>query len=131
MGRLCLGLAEERLVPFEASRHIVYTDDRPRAFHDISPVGGLNPKELVQGLRHTLVPRLLVRGTARSFGEDVGASGDGANYSCATPVWSTGTKVSNCRLTHCNHHPDAQLSFHVRHYQQSGVVHSVVYRETN
>src|SRR5207245_3097642 len=32
-------LAEERLVPFEASRHIAYADDRPRAFHDISPVG--------------------------------------------------------------------------------------------
>ena len=39
MARLCLGLAEERLVPFEASRHIVYADDRPGAFHDISPVG--------------------------------------------------------------------------------------------
>src|SRR5712671_1241418 len=39
MARLCLGLAEERLVPFEASRHIAYADDRPRAFHYISPVG--------------------------------------------------------------------------------------------
>src|SRR6266487_3473118 len=39
MARWCLGLAEERLVPFEASRHIGYADDRPRAFHDISPVG--------------------------------------------------------------------------------------------
>src|SRR4030081_1415514 len=28
MGRLCPGLAEQRLVPFEASRHIAYTDDR-------------------------------------------------------------------------------------------------------
>jgi hypothetical protein len=37
MARLCLGLAEERLVPFEATRHIAYTDDRPGAFHDISP----------------------------------------------------------------------------------------------
>jgi hypothetical protein len=37
MGRLCLGLAEERLVPFEATRHIAYTDDCPGAFHDISP----------------------------------------------------------------------------------------------
>src|ERR1700681_1539837 len=35
----CLGLGEERLVPFEATRHIAYADDRPRAFHDISPVG--------------------------------------------------------------------------------------------
>src|SRR5205807_2357203 len=38
MARLCLGLAEERLVPFEATRHIAYADDRPSAFHDISPV---------------------------------------------------------------------------------------------
>src|SRR5713226_1812974 len=38
MARSCLGLAEERLVPFEASRHIAYADDRPRAFHDISLV---------------------------------------------------------------------------------------------
>ena len=36
MVRSCLGLAEERLVPFEATRHIVYADDRPRAFHDMS-----------------------------------------------------------------------------------------------
>src|SRR2546422_775509 len=42
MGRLCLGLAEERLVPFEATRHIAYADDRPGAFHDISPVGHIN-----------------------------------------------------------------------------------------
>src|SRR5260370_26031852 len=34
-----LRLAEERLVPFEATRHIAYADDRPGAFHDISPVG--------------------------------------------------------------------------------------------
>jgi hypothetical protein len=34
-----LGLAEERLVPLEATRHIAYADDRPGAFHDISPVG--------------------------------------------------------------------------------------------
>ena len=39
MGGLCLGLAEERLVPFEATQHITYADDRPGAFHDISPVG--------------------------------------------------------------------------------------------
>src|SRR5438046_7316560 len=39
MAGSCLGLAEERLVPFEASRHIAYADDRPGAFHDISPVG--------------------------------------------------------------------------------------------
>src|SRR5712664_910025 len=39
MARLCLRLAEERLVPFEATRHIAYADDRPGAFHDISPVG--------------------------------------------------------------------------------------------
>src|SRR5256712_11032717 len=40
MARSCLGLAKERLVPFEATRHIAYADDRPGAFHDISP-GGL------------------------------------------------------------------------------------------
>src|SRR5258705_7950031 len=38
MARSCLGLAKERLVPFEASRHVAHADDRPRAFHDISPV---------------------------------------------------------------------------------------------
>src|SRR2546425_3635297 len=43
MARSCLGLAEERLVPFEATRHIAYADDRPGAFHDISPVG-LTPR---------------------------------------------------------------------------------------
>ena len=42
MVRLCLGLAEERLVPFEATRHIAYADDRPGAFHDISRVGLTN-----------------------------------------------------------------------------------------
>ena len=36
MAGSCLGLAEERPVPFEASRHIAYADDRPGAFHDIS-----------------------------------------------------------------------------------------------
>src|ERR1700730_6561580 len=35
MARSCLGLAEERLVPFEATRHIGYADDRPSAFHDV------------------------------------------------------------------------------------------------
>src|SRR5713226_8615977 len=39
MGGSCLGLAKERLVPFEATRHITYADDRPRSFHNISPVG--------------------------------------------------------------------------------------------
>jgi hypothetical protein len=33
MVRSCLGLAEERLVPFEATRHIADADDRPEAFH--------------------------------------------------------------------------------------------------
>jgi hypothetical protein len=33
MARPCLRLAEERLVPLEATRHIAYADDRPRAFH--------------------------------------------------------------------------------------------------
>ena len=39
MSRLCLGLAEERLVPFEAPRYIVYADDRPGTFHNIFRVG--------------------------------------------------------------------------------------------
>src|SRR5580765_9066238 len=39
MVRPSLALAEERLVPFEALRHVPHADDRPRAFHDISPTG--------------------------------------------------------------------------------------------
>ena len=39
MARRRLGLAEERLVPFEAAGNIAYTDDRPCAFHRISAVG--------------------------------------------------------------------------------------------
>src|SRR6267142_2569114 len=35
MVRSFLGLAEERLVPFEATRHIAYADDRPGALHDV------------------------------------------------------------------------------------------------
>src|SRR5207244_6558117 len=35
MARSCLGLAEERLVPLEATGHIAYADDRPGAFHDL------------------------------------------------------------------------------------------------
>jgi hypothetical protein len=39
MGRLCLGLAKERLVPFEATRYIAYADDGPGTFHRILPAG--------------------------------------------------------------------------------------------
>jgi hypothetical protein len=39
MGGSRLRQAKERLVPFEATRHIAYADDRPRAFHDIPSVG--------------------------------------------------------------------------------------------
>src|ERR1700687_12789 len=39
MARRRLRLAEERLVPFEAGRNVVYADDRPCAFHRISAVG--------------------------------------------------------------------------------------------
>src|SRR5262249_36768673 len=35
MSRRRLGLAEERLVPFEAARYVSYADDCPRAFHDL------------------------------------------------------------------------------------------------
>src|SRR3954447_10892827 len=37
MVRRRLGLAEERLVPFEAARNVTYADDRPCAFHQIPP----------------------------------------------------------------------------------------------
>src|SRR6266576_2940337 len=33
MARRRLGLAEERLVPFEAAGNVAYADDRPCAFH--------------------------------------------------------------------------------------------------
>jgi hypothetical protein len=36
MARARFGLAEERLVPFEAAGHVAYADDRPCAFHRIS-----------------------------------------------------------------------------------------------
>jgi hypothetical protein len=39
VGRRCLKLAKERLVPFEADRDIAYADDRPGTFHRISSVG--------------------------------------------------------------------------------------------
>ena len=39
MARRRLGLAKERLVPFEAARNVAYADDRPCAFHRIFPVG--------------------------------------------------------------------------------------------
>jgi len=39
MARRRLGLAEERLVPFEATGNVADTDDRPRAFHRSSAVG--------------------------------------------------------------------------------------------
>ena len=39
MARSRLGLAEERLVPFEAASNATYADDRPCAFHRTSTVG--------------------------------------------------------------------------------------------
>ena len=39
MARKRLGLAKERLVPFEATRDVPYANDRPCAFHRISAVG--------------------------------------------------------------------------------------------
>ena len=33
MGRKGDRLPEERLIPFEAGRHVSYADDRPRALH--------------------------------------------------------------------------------------------------
>ena len=39
MARRRLGLAEERLVPFEAAGNVAYADDCPCAFHRISAAG--------------------------------------------------------------------------------------------
>jgi hypothetical protein len=39
MARKRLGLAKQRLVPFEAVWNVAYADDRPCAFHHISAVG--------------------------------------------------------------------------------------------
>jgi hypothetical protein len=36
MARARFGLAEKRLVPFEAAGHVAYTNDRPCPFHRIS-----------------------------------------------------------------------------------------------
>jgi len=38
MARKRLGLAEERLVPFEAGGNVGYADDRPCAFHRLGSV---------------------------------------------------------------------------------------------
>src|SRR5206468_4458295 len=39
MARRRLGLAEERLVPFEAAGNVAYANDRPYAFHRIFAAG--------------------------------------------------------------------------------------------
>src|SRR5262249_61935602 len=48
MARRRLGLAEQRLVPFEAAGNVAYTDDCPCAFHRISfsPNAGLRRRRL-------------------------------------------------------------------------------------
>ena len=74
MARGRLWLAEERLVPFEATGNIAYTDDRPRAFHRISAVG-LAPRissycEFLKGKRAwtlRLLPRRVRPGTCRGI----------------------------------------------------------------
>ena len=38
MARRRLGLAKDRLVPFEAARDVAYADDRPCAFHSVTVV---------------------------------------------------------------------------------------------
>jgi hypothetical protein len=43
MARRRLGLAKERLVPFEAARDVSYADDRPCAFHRISAIALILP----------------------------------------------------------------------------------------
>ena len=42
MLRSRLGLAEERLVPFEAAENVTHADDRPSAVHRISAVGPMS-----------------------------------------------------------------------------------------
>src|SRR5882762_4163285 len=59
MVRSSLGLAEERLVPFEATRHIAYADDRPGAFHDVfsrRSVGALETVHVWVGTHAKLGP---------------------------------------------------------------------------
>jgi hypothetical protein len=48
MARRRLGLAEERLVPFEATGNVADADDRPRAFHRSS---ACRPNEKKMGCR--------------------------------------------------------------------------------
>src|SRR5204863_10135156 len=48
MARRRLGLAKERLVPFEATRDVVYANDRPCTFHRIYAVSVLPPREGVE-----------------------------------------------------------------------------------
>src|ERR1700687_1267203 len=38
MGRTGSRLTEQRLVPFEAARHVAYPYDRPRALHRVPPL---------------------------------------------------------------------------------------------
>jgi hypothetical protein len=45
MARRRLGLAKERLVPFEATWDVAYANDRPCAFHRISAVGLTPPHQ--------------------------------------------------------------------------------------
>ena len=53
MARRRCRLAEQRLVPLEAPRHVAHPDDRPRAFHGIPP-GGLTLK--LNGQRESTQP---------------------------------------------------------------------------
>jgi hypothetical protein len=47
MARKRLDLAEERLVPLEATRDVSYANDRPCAFHRISVVGTKESAEIL------------------------------------------------------------------------------------
>jgi Transposase domain (DUF772) len=60
MARKSLGLAKERLVPFEATRDVPYANDRPSAFHRISVVG---PKRVAEILTSNGSTRTLKRTT--------------------------------------------------------------------
>src|SRR5580704_3660841 len=52
MGRKGSRLTEQRLVPFEAARHVPYPYDRPRALHRVSLCGLILVKANLVTTRH-------------------------------------------------------------------------------
>jgi hypothetical protein len=60
VGRECSRLAEQRLVPSQAARHVAHTYDCPRALHrvQLQPDSGLDDLPVTGGLKRN--PQLLV-----------------------------------------------------------------------